>query len=116
MDSDQIKKGVVRARRSGTFDGWFLLAESFLIGIVTFAVSNNAVVGLAAAVIAFKLLSQRVIGTVASIAFAGLLAWLAGQNAYLKFQRWDIGVAVGIITGVVAHSFHSGHVRAFERS
>lgn len=116
MNSNQVKTGIIRARRTGNFEGWFVLAESLLIGVVGFAASNNALVGLAAAVVSFKLLSQRVIGAVASFAFGGLAAWWAGQNAYLKFQRWDVGVAVGIVVGFVAHSFHRGHVRAFERS
>lgn len=116
METDQIKNGIVRARRSGTFDGWFILAEALLIGIISFALANNAIVGLAAAVISYKLLSQRVIGTVASLAFGGLIAWWAGQNAYLRFQRWDVGVAAGIIAGFVAYSFHRRHVMAVEES
>ncbi len=116
MDSNQVKNGIVRARRTGTFEGWFVLAESLLIGVIGFAASDNALVGLAAAVVSFKLLSQRVIGAVASLAFGGLTAWWTGQNAYLKFQRWDVGVAVGIIAGFVAHSFHRGHIRAMERN
>lgn len=116
MHSNQIKNGIISARRTGNFDGWVLLVEGFLIGVLGFVASNNAIVGLAAAVVSFKLLSQRIIGAVVSIAFGGLIAWWAGQNAYLKFQRWDVGIAVGIVIGFIAYSFHRGHVRAFERS
>lgn len=116
LDHKQIVRGIVEARDARRFDGWLLFVEALAVGVLLFLWRDNALIALAGFVVAFGLLAQKVIGTAVSIAIGGIAGWWAGQAAFIKTGRWDVGIAVGLIALFFVFSIHQYHVNAFERS
>jgi len=115
MQYKELKNAVFDAKYSSPFDGWPLLLESVFLGVFALLYFNNAIVGLGVSIITFKLLKLRIVGTFASVALAGLSAYFMGQKVFLASQRWDFGIAVGLIVLFVVYRIHQYHVKSVER-
>ena len=114
LDYKQVKDAIVEARKSKPGDGWLVFVEAIVIGVIVFKWRDNALLGLAATVVTLGMFTNKVVGTIISLAIAGFVGWWAGMVNFISYDRWDIAIALGLIIFFVIFSFHQLHVKAWE--
>lgn len=115
MDKIQLKSTLIESRYASIWDGWPILLEAIFAALIIFLWLDNAVVSLIGFVLAFFILSNKVIGTLTSLALGCGAGWWSGHSVYLKYSRWDFGVVAGLTVAFFVFAIHLYHVRAFDR-
>jgi len=112
LSQRDLKRAILSAKRTSLSDGWPILVEALLVGIIVAIFSDNALVGLLGFGLALYLLVQKFIGYIVSLVLAGYVCLRVCESINQRINRLDFALVGGLIVGFLVLSFHTFHINA----
>lgn len=112
LSQHDVKRAILSAKRSSMSDGWPILVEAIICGVVLSKCFDNALVGLLGFIVCFVLLGHRFFSSIMSFLVSGYVAYWVCSYINEKLPRFDLAVVVGIVAGFIVFCMHQYHARS----